>query len=244
MNSTAWNHLSRISNQTQTSSELENKWGLEPAKLVQRFVIDWWAENRLPPSTPIIRDFPAGRWGGLGWRWRIYFLISVTVGGEKYKPPEEKKEKKSRHSALLSRVQFRQSNCLLGFWHKGQGKSSPVLAAPVIECYPQVPGRHRPCFLADTVFFQLCVEVKGLWGERRELMKQLMRSALCEMKSQEGSHSSGFLGLKLNMKSEFEFHCHSSVIFNWEIRCYLPFPFFLLIACQLQKRGRGFRLSD
>lgn len=55
-----------------------------------------------------------------------------------------------------------------------------MLAAPVIECYPQVPGQHRPRFLADTVFFQLRVKLKGLRDERRESMKQLMRSALHE----------------------------------------------------------------
>lgn len=56
-----------------------------------------------------------------------------------------------------------------------------MLAAPVFECYPQVPGQYRPCVLADTVFFQSCVKVRGLRDERREPMKRLMRSALHEM---------------------------------------------------------------
>lgn len=92
-----------------------------------------------------------------------------------------RRKKKGRHCALLSRVQFRLSSCLTGIWHECQGRSSPVLAAPVFECYPQVPGQYRPCVLADTVFFQSCVKVRGLRDERREAMKRLMGSALHEM---------------------------------------------------------------
>lgn len=40
MKFTAWNHLSSISNQTQTSFVLENESGLEAASVLQRFVID------------------------------------------------------------------------------------------------------------------------------------------------------------------------------------------------------------
>lgn len=90
-----------------------------------------------------------------------------------------------------------------------------MLAAPVFECYPQVPGQYRPRVLADTVFFQSCVKVRGLRDERREPMKRLMRSALHEMQltpatTQKGWHPSGFWGLKLKMKSDFEFQCHHS----------------------------------
>lgn len=48
---------------------------------------------------------------------------------------EEEEEEKGKHCPLLS---------LTGFWHEGEGSSSPVLAVPVIECYPQVPEQHRP----------------------------------------------------------------------------------------------------
>lgn len=40
MKFTAWNNLSSIPNQTQTSFVLENESGLETASLLQRFVID------------------------------------------------------------------------------------------------------------------------------------------------------------------------------------------------------------
>lgn len=47
----------------------------------------------------------------------------------------------------------------------------------------------------------------------------------CSNTNKEGLISRGFLGLKLEIKSEFE--CHDSVIFNWEIHItypFLPFP--------------------
>lgn len=158
MKSMAWNHLASISDQTQTSSVLANKW-FEPAHWLQRFamcVIDWWAENKLPLSTPIISDFPAWGRGHWGQRWRIYFPISVQWEVRNMSS-QRRRRKKGRHCALLSRVQFRQSSCLTGFWHEGQSSNNPVLAAPVIECYPQVPGS------TDHVFWLIRFFSSDMW---------------------------------------------------------------------------------
>lgn len=99
---------------------------------------------------------------------------------------QRRRRKKGRHCALLSRVQFRQSSCLTGFWHEGQSSNNPMLAAPVIECYPQVPGQHRPCFLADRVFFQSHVKVRGLRDERAD--ETADASALREMQQHQQQH--------------------------------------------------------
>lgn len=182
MKPTAWNHLSSVSDQTQTSSALGNKWGLEPARLCRGLwhVIDWWAENKLPLSTPIVSDFPAWGRGHWGQSWRIYFPISVSVGGEKYEPLEGEKGKKGRHCTLLSRVRFRQSSCLTDLWHEGEGRGSLCLQHLLLNATHRYQG-STDWFLADTLFFQLHVKIRDLWDERRKLMEQLARSAHREM---------------------------------------------------------------